>query len=106
MCPHAACADASVSDHAGQQGDSCLLVGTSSGWLQLHAPTGTLLHRQQLHSLPVLKLQVRCHTVYVFMMPTISSVMLLLLLLLLTCCPRALVTLLLKPAIPGKHHLA
>ena len=44
---------------AGQNDESCLVIGTSAGWLQLHSDTGTLLHRQQLHTLPVLRLHAR-----------------------------------------------
>ena len=37
--------------------DHIILVGTSSGHLQLHTSTGHLLHRQRLHSRPVLGIQ-------------------------------------------------
>ena len=36
------------------------MVGTSGGWLQLHSHDGTLLHRQQLHALPVVAVHTRC----------------------------------------------
>lgn len=39
--------------------DECILVGTSEGWVQLHAPDGRLLHRQELHGTAVLALHVR-----------------------------------------------
>eukprot|EP00891_Asterochloris_glomerata_P000897 jgi/Astpho2/897/fgenesh1_pg.00016_%23_99_t len=40
--------------------DSCVLVGTSSGHLQLHADDGFLLHRQRLHaSSPVVSIAAR-----------------------------------------------
>lgn len=35
-------------------------MGTSEGWVQLHAPDGRLLHRQELHGTAVLALHVRC----------------------------------------------
>lgn len=41
-------------------GDSCLLVGLDSGFLQLHAAaSGALMLRQQLHEGPVLSIQTR-----------------------------------------------
>ena len=40
--------------------DSCVLVGTSSGHLQLHADDGFLLHRQRLHATsPVVSIAAR-----------------------------------------------
>lgn len=53
-------ADAPACVCAGDLEDSCLVVGTSSGWLQLHSHDGTLLHRQQLHTLPVAAVRIRC----------------------------------------------
>lgn len=44
---------------AGDADDACLVLGTSGGWLQIHSPDGTLLHRQQLHMLPVLAVRIR-----------------------------------------------
>lgn len=40
--------------------DSCLAVGTSAGFLQLHSfPEGTLLHRQELGDSPILSIIIR-----------------------------------------------
>ena len=39
--------------------DACVLVGTSLGFLQLHAADGELLHRQELHDRPVTSISVR-----------------------------------------------
>ena len=40
--------------------DSCLLIGTNTGFLQLHAAdTGDVLHRQQLHNKAVVAISVR-----------------------------------------------
>ncbi|GAB4818165.1 hypothetical protein N2152v2_005211 [Parachlorella kessleri] len=43
----------------GQPADDCLLVGTSTGFLQVHALTGATLHRQDLHEGPLTCISVR-----------------------------------------------
>lgn len=39
--------------------DVCLLLGTSLGYLQLHAEDGQLLHRQRLHTTSAQAISVR-----------------------------------------------
>lgn len=39
--------------------DSCLAVGTSVGFIQLHSPEGNLLHRQELHDTEVTSIFMR-----------------------------------------------
>lgn len=39
--------------------DSCLMIGTSSGWLRLYSRLGKLLMRQRLHSQPVVSINGR-----------------------------------------------
>ncbi len=56
------CADdpAAAASASTTQSDSCLLVGTDAGFLQLHAAdTGAMLHRQQLHNKPVVSISIR-----------------------------------------------
>lgn len=39
--------------------DDCLVLGTSSGYLQIHSPTGQLLHRQDVHDSPLVSIALR-----------------------------------------------